>query len=498
MNRNDRTSRGGQTMVLFAAAVIVLAAICVLAIDIGIMFVSWAQLQNAVDAASLAGASQLTGFVTQAHKDAATAEALEFALANKVAGKNLRLNLSQGDVEFGRYNDLTREFIPESQFGPGDRVDSIRVTGRRTPSSLDGPVNLFFGPIFGLDYVSLSNVVAVGTQPHRYVVFVLDRSGSMCYDTSGVVTKSSPQANYSMVKSPTGWYWMPRRYYYSKTWQTAYFYAKDDATGQVVTSFLPPHIQARLVSGQYFRFCSYDQPDVVESGWLYAPPNVTIYSRYNTLNWSADAYGPVSACGYAYTTTPLEPIQDAKDAACSFVDLLSSSDDRAALVTFAWNATTDCTLTNDWTTLKNKIGEFTPNGATATPNGMDMANDELIDSGRATGYGHKVMILLSDGMANCLNSTNYGNATETYTFLGQSVTCQIRQTVAREMETQTLRAKGRGIRIYTVSFGADADTTLAPLIAQETNGAFYYAVDHDSLTEIFTDIFQRLPPILTR
>jgi hypothetical protein len=36
------------------------------------------------------------------------------------------------------------------------------------------------------------------------------------------------------------------------------------------------------------------------------------------------------------------------------------------------------------------------------------------------------------------------------------------------------------------------------LIARNTRGAFYYAADHQYLTDIFMDIFRRLPPKITR
>ena len=474
---------------------IALLAICVLTIDVGLTFVSYAQLQNAVDSAALAGASQLVGFVTQTQKDSARAEALKFAAANKV--DRTYLHLRDSDIEFGCAKAATRQFVPEAQFQPGDFVNSIRVSGKRNLASIDGPVGLFFGPLFGMDFVQFNSVVAIGTQPRRYVAFVLDRSGSMCYDTTGITKYSSGQANYSMVKSPSGWYWMPKQYYYSSSWQTAYFWATDDTTGLPVTNFLPAQTQARLVSGQYFRFCSYDTPDTVASGWLYAPPNVTLFARYNTTNWSADAYGPVGSCDYATASSPPQPIQDCKDAANAFISLLSPTNDKAALVTFARDATLDYPLTSDFNAVANKINMFMPDGITATPNGMDLANDELIDSGHAVAYGHQIMLLLTDGNANALNGTSYGNQTETYTFLGQRVTCAIRQVVAARMDTETRRAKNGAVRIYTVSFGADADRVLAPLIAKETNGAFYYAVDRTSLTAIFTDIFRRLPPILT-
>jgi hypothetical protein len=475
-----------------------LVLICGLTIDVGLMVTSRAELRNAVDAAALAGASQLVGFVDATAKNNATNEARALASANRVAGKTL--TLGTGDILFGRYIAETQAFKPESQFGPGEIVDSIKITGRRTVGSPDGPVNLFFGCIFGLRSTGVA-VSAVGTQPRRYVMFAMDRSGSMCFDTTNITLRSSPNANGTMVKSPTGWYWMSQ-YIYKSSWQTAYFYAKNDSTGAVETSFLPDHIRANLVSGQYFRYIDPDDQSTIQSGWLKAPSHVTLYSRYGSSypNWSAQSYGPVGSCDYAYANNPIEPIASSQNAASAFVDLLNPDRERGGLVTFAWDGVLQCQLTNDWTALKNKIMSYDPRGATATPKGMQLANDELISSGRASTYGHKIVILLTDGMANTVNHTYYNNPSSpvTITFFGQSVSCRIYQTVASVMETETRRAMNNGVRFYTISFGSDSDTVLMPLIAAKTNGAFYYAPNHSDLTDIFRDIFYHLPPVLTQ
>ena len=125
---------------------------------------------------------------------------------------------------------------------------------------------------------------------------------------------------------------------------------------------------------------------------------------------------------------------------------------------------------------------------------MKVANDEIILSGRANAYGQRVMILLTDGMANTVDGAYHGNPSSrvTVSFMGDNVACYMYQAVAE----QTRRARNEGIRIYTVSFGSGADQDLMPLIARATNGAYYYASDHASLTDIFRDIFYNLPAVL--
>jgi hypothetical protein len=303
-----------------------------------------------------------------------------------------------------------------------------------------------------------------------------------------------------MIKSPTGWYWMSQ-YIYTTSWQTAYFYAKNDSTGAIETAFLPAAVRARLVSGQYFRYVDMDDPNTIQSGWLKAPSNVTIYSRYGSSypNWSAQSYGPIGSCDYAVANNPIEPMASSQNAASAFVDLLNPGRERAGLVTYAWDGTLQSHLTNDWAALKTAIAAYDPRGATATPKGMQLANDELI-AAYASAFGQKIMILLTDGMANTVSGTYYDNPSSpiSITFLGHTVSCRIYQAVANALATQTSRATTNGVRIYTVSFGASADQVLMPLIAANTNGAYYYAADHSNLTDIFRDIFYHLPAILTR
>ena len=272
MRRNDtahgmsgamRRGRGGQMLVLFAAALVVLVIMCALTTDVGRMVTSQAELQNAVDAAALAGASQLHGFVGETEKAAARHETLTLANANMVAGDGL--TLASEDITFGRY--LPGEdpcFRSEADMGVGEIIDSIQVKGRRTVDAPDGPISLFFASVFGL-HATGQAVKAVATQPRRYVVFVMDRSGSMCFDTTNITHRYSPNSDGSMVKSPTGWYWMSRLMYVNSAWRTAWFYAVNDSTGLVVSSFLPEHIKTRM-DGTYFRYCERDQPSTVQSG----------------------------------------------------------------------------------------------------------------------------------------------------------------------------------------------------------------------------------------
>jgi len=506
MRERGLEGRSGQIIVLFVAAIFVIAAVCVFTIDVGRLFVCKAQLQNAVDAAALAGASQLTGLVTEQEKLRARQEAKALAAANLVDG--IGLHLTDENIEFGHYESGTGSFVAEPE---ATVVDSIRVTGKRTSDSPDGPIDTFFGGIFGWNEVELRSVVAVGTKPRRYVMFVLDRSGSMSFDTSGVQLQpyQAPQDSegFYMHSSSSGWYWFPelalKQTGYGWMARTAWFYARDNVTGEIRTDFLPEHIKSRLDANRYFNFRPRDYPDTVMSGWIKVPAGVTIYGRWGSPwhHWLAASYYHVisSQCGYATSSAPVQPLQSTMDAACAFVDLLRVADDQAGLVTYAYRSSTDSILTSDFANLKLKLQSFAPCGATAEPEGMEAALDELIDSGRAEGFGQKAMILLTDGYANELDGVYYEDGlTRSYQFCGETVTTKIHPTVGSAMEQETLRAKEAGVRIYAVSFGTDVDTQVHRQIARATNGAYYYSEDQENLTDIFVDIFRRLPPVMTQ
>lgn len=485
-----RSRRSGQVFIIFVFALLVLMAVCVFTIDIGRMFLVKAQLQNAVDSAALAGGSELTTTnLSEDDKIEVRSEAKAFAGLNRVEGETL--TLSDADIDFGHYNEDTRTFIPEAQ---ASVIDSVRITGTHT-------ADLFFGGIFGWNEIAVDNVVGVATKPRRYVMFALDRSGSMCFDTNGVSEKHSPlekDGEYYMEKSPSGWYALPQYMYFNKGWRTAYFYARDDETGEVRTDFLPDSIESTLVAGKYWRFRSPEGGN--RPSWLKAPGEVTIYSYYPTSSWYAYDYeGVPNACDYATATGPVQPLQSVMDAACAFVDLMRPEDDRAGLVTYASGASTESILTGDFAGLKETLTTFFPCGDTAEPDAMEEALDELIDSGRAEGFGQRVMVLLTDGNANTYHGySGYSSNTRTYELLGEQVTSDIDPDLAEIMAQQAERARQNDVRIYCVTFGDDVDTEVHRVIAQHTNAAYYYAENHEDLTDIFVDIFRRLPPIITR
>jgi len=190
--------RRGVFMVL---AFFVLSAALVfvaLSVDLGVVSLTKTQLQNAVDAAALAAAQEISaaledvagnvgegGDVGGQVQDAnAIAEDAARIMASHVAELNGVFVDPQADVRFGKrvFDESTGDF--SIQWG-SDPYNVVEVKGRRDNPDTDAPdgmLELFFAPFLGQESVALK-ASAISFVEARDLVVVLDFSGSMNYDS---------------------------------------------------------------------------------------------------------------------------------------------------------------------------------------------------------------------------------------------------------------------------------------------------------------------------
>lgn len=168
---SHRRQRRGAMLVLIAIMMIGFMVAVAFSVDIAQMHLARTELRTATDAASKAAAGTLAD--TQNRQDAIV-RGQQIAAANQVNGDPLLLEPS--DFDFGRsVESVSGKF----QFTSGARPNnSVLVLGRRTVGSPSGPVPLFFGNLFGVDYFE-PQTRAAATYIERDVVLVVDRSGSM-------------------------------------------------------------------------------------------------------------------------------------------------------------------------------------------------------------------------------------------------------------------------------------------------------------------------------
>jgi len=133
------------------------------------------------------------------------------------------------------------------------------------------------------------------------------------------------------------------------------------------------------------------------------------------------------------------PLQDAKNAAKAFVDMmnLSPDHDRVGVVSFETSAALNHALSSNGTSVKDAIDALSTAGFTNIGDGIKRANDELTENGRADAAW--IAILLTDGLPNRpLGSTSsFSEPDAAY---------------ARDAAQQ---GRSAGVTLYTIGLGSD-------------------------------------------
>ena len=173
--------RRGAAIVYTCIILFCLIAFVGLAVDWGYMTWTALKLQNAADSAALAGAQQ----VWWSHDDAREA-AVKLGAMNEAAGKSVALdpnltNDEDGDVVIGVYDREAETFTPTTD---PMIANAVRVVARRNSKSTDGPLPLFFGPIFEKDKADVARyaiAVAIGGPAEDSVIALNDKDQKSFY-----------------------------------------------------------------------------------------------------------------------------------------------------------------------------------------------------------------------------------------------------------------------------------------------------------------------------
>ncbi|MBW3541966.1 MAG: VWA domain-containing protein [Planctomycetes bacterium] len=182
-------ARRGAVIVMAAALMILILAFVAFSVDVGYIAMTKAQLQNAVDAAALAGAQELNPYEPQGKVAARVRQAASDVAERHRAGNEPRVSVAghAGKVELGRrtYDPDRGQFRYEWGAEPFNivRVTASRTAGRRKGQAVaDNRLPLLFAPVIGHDKASIE-VSAVATFQPRDIMLVLDYSASMNDDS---------------------------------------------------------------------------------------------------------------------------------------------------------------------------------------------------------------------------------------------------------------------------------------------------------------------------
>lgn len=197
--------RPGIITVLSAFVMVICFAFVSFAVDTGLIVLTKTQLQNAVDAASLAAAQEVARAVYEAGQtgqegSSGDAVAAARAVAVEVAQANGVFVDAEADVQFGN-----RKFDPNTNSWPitwgTSPFNTIRVTARREKEDLsapDGRLKLNFGWAVNKESVALRSSGTAYIEA-RDMVLVMDFSGSMNDDSTyaafGQLGRAAVEAN---------------------------------------------------------------------------------------------------------------------------------------------------------------------------------------------------------------------------------------------------------------------------------------------------------------
>ncbi|UCG17212.1 MAG: Tad domain-containing protein [Phycisphaerales bacterium] len=136
MMRRASSRRRGATVAVLAVSLTAILGMAALVIDLGHIYNCRTEMQNAVDASALAGASGLHISNTEARE-----RAVASAASNTLATEAVALGLS--DVEIGNWEWSSRSFTPIGDEPQEHQPNATRVIGRKQGLAL------FFARIFG-------------------------------------------------------------------------------------------------------------------------------------------------------------------------------------------------------------------------------------------------------------------------------------------------------------------------------------------------------------
>ncbi len=165
-------------------------------------------------------------------------------------------------------------------------------------------------------------------------------------------------------------------------------------------------------------------------------------------------------------------IDSAKTAANSFIDKLQTKD-QSALVSFNSLATLVKGLSNNHSATKTAIDALVTGGSTNIGGAIEKGINEL-GSVRANSQANKIMILLTDGLANKPNGNGYDeNPLD----------------VAYALD-KAQAAAALGYKIFTIGLGSDGEIneTMLQQIASSTAAKYYHASNGTDLGAIYDQI----------
>ena len=195
---------------------------------------------------------------------------------------------------------------------------------------------------------------------------------------------------------------------------------------------------------------------------------------YNVMNnLSGDMYEYAYDCRYRWWRAPRHSRWYQLDLAVNaFLDVLDETDQEelVSVATFSSSARLDQALTLDYDPIRTMVANTDPSGSTGIGQGIQEAVPSIMTATGARPFAAKTIVILTDG----INNRNPDPVWVTQQLMNQY-----------------------NITIHTVTFTDGADQTKMKQVAEEGFGKHYHVDTGVELIEIFEEIANNLPTILS-
>ena len=209
LQQNNASAERGSVLTLTAVSLLVLMGFMGLALDVGYVYMVRNELQDAADAAALAGAGKLFSGTSSTPNFAVASTTASNAIAN-LNNKAANAALVTGIISTG-YWDLTGSIVGvHAGATPLPFNDFPAVKVQITKSGTNGAVNAFFSQVLGITtFNPTATAVAVVTGPGQGNLFPMVLSDCLFntyYGSNGPLkaTSTSPLSNQDDIKQTIG------------------------------------------------------------------------------------------------------------------------------------------------------------------------------------------------------------------------------------------------------------------------------------------------------
>ncbi|MEQ1906767.1 MAG: VWA domain-containing protein [Pirellulaceae bacterium] len=444
-NFSRELARRGVILPMFAFLLPVFLVLCGLAVNVSYLRLIRTEMRIANDAAVHAAGRAMSIYQ---NTDSAIAVAQAAATRNMVAGQ--AYSISPSMLQFG-LSTRTQNGYGRYAFNGHTKAQVDNGTKRANSISLTATkqIPLLIRAFPGMNTVNVGQK-SIATQVDRDIALVLDRSGSMlCFKDQaaweGVFTDMRTRGRISSGESDLakgGW----DNAYNSCPFQTYPNNNNDSYTNgnRNDNYFISNNVWTKLtadknLSANYLAVYEY----LYDCGWV-SNTRAPRHSRWAQLEVGVNA----------------------------FFDILDSTDQEelVSLVTFSSSSTLNYSLATNYAPIRTFVAGHYPLGATAIGAGIQTGIPSIMTAANARNFAAKTIVVLTDGENNSNPDpvTVVQNMSDTY-----------------------------NITVHAVTFTTGADQTRMQQVAAAGGGKHFHSNDTSGLVQIFEEIANNLPTILT-